>query len=94
MKNDSTTKYVLTLDYGYLPIRYNKDFTESLGLDLIHCLGQNEFGFEKIAYLLLMGKLPDEREKKDFDRIIGKCRTLPTNFTRDVIMISFGGKNW
>lgn len=35
--------------------------------DLIHCLGQNEFGFEKIAYLLLMGKLPDEREKEDFD---------------------------
>lgn len=54
--------------------------------DLIHCLGQNEFGFEKIAYLLLMGKLPDEREKEDFDRIIGECRTLPTNFTRDVIM--------
>lgn len=49
--------------------------------DLIHCLGQNEFGFEKIAYLLLMGKLPDEREKEDFDRIIGECRTLPTNFT-------------
>ena len=54
--------------------------------DLIHCLGQNEFGFEKIAYLLLMGKLPDEREKEDFDRIIGECRILPTNFTRDVIM--------
>lgn len=42
MKNDSTTKYVLTLDYGYLPIRYNKDFTESLGLDLIE-VGPDEF---------------------------------------------------
>ena len=54
--------------------------------DLIHHLGENEFGFEKIAYLLLMGNLPDEREESDFKRIIGECRTLPTNFTRDVIM--------
>ena len=34
--------------------------------DLIHHLGENEFGFEKIAYLLLMGNLPDEREESDF----------------------------
>lgn len=54
--------------------------------DLIHHLGEAEFGFEKIAYLLLMGKLPDEREEKEFKKIIGDCRTLPTNFTRDVIM--------
>lgn len=54
--------------------------------DLIHHLGENEFGFEKIAYLLLMGKLPDEKEESDFKRMIGECRTLPTNFTRDVIM--------
>lgn len=54
--------------------------------DLIHNLGEKEFGFEKIAYLLLMGNLPDEREESDFKRIIGECRTLPTNFTRDVIM--------
>lgn len=54
--------------------------------DLIHHLGETEFGFEKIAYLLLMGNLPDEKEETDFKRIIGECRTLPTNFTRDVIM--------
>lgn len=54
--------------------------------DLIRNLGENEFGFEKIAYLLLMGNLPDEKEEADFKRIIGECRTLPTNFTRDVIM--------
>lgn len=54
--------------------------------ELIHHLGENEFGFEKIAYLLLMGKLPDEKEESDFKRMIGECRTLPTNFTRDVIM--------
>ena len=44
------------------------------------------FGFEKIAYLLLFGQLPSEAELKEFTDIIGKSRTLPTNFTRDVIM--------
>lgn len=54
--------------------------------DLIHSLGENEMGFEKIAYLLLMGELPDEEQQAQFGRLIGECRTLPTNFTRDVIM--------
>ncbi len=45
-----------------------------------------EFGFEKIAYLLLFGQLPSDAELKEFTDIIGKSRTLPTNFTRDVIM--------
>lgn len=54
--------------------------------ELIGSLGPEELGFEKIAYLLLMGELPSEQEEKDFKEIIGKCRSLPTNFTRDVIM--------
>lgn len=54
--------------------------------DLISSLGESEFGFEKIAYLLLMGNLPDAKEEEEFKSIIGECRTLPTNFTRDVIM--------
>lgn len=53
---------------------------------LISDLGPDQLGFEKIAYLLLMGELPTEKEEKEFKEIIGKCRTLPTNFTRDVIM--------
>lgn len=54
--------------------------------ELIGSLKQDEMGFEKIAYLLLMGELPSEEEEKKFRQIIGKCRILPTNFTRDVIM--------
>ncbi|MCI5721921.1 MAG: citrate/2-methylcitrate synthase [Firmicutes bacterium] len=54
--------------------------------ELIGSLDEDEFGFEKFAYLLLMGDLPDEEEERDFKEIIGACRTLPTNFTRDVIM--------
>lgn len=53
---------------------------------LIEELGENEYGFEKTAYLLLFGEKPDEEELKEFKRILGEARNLPTNFTRDVIM--------
>ena len=54
--------------------------------ELINRLAPDEMGFEKIAYLLLMGELPSKEEEKAFREIIGSYRTLPTNFTRDVIM--------
>lgn len=54
--------------------------------ELLSSLGENELGYEKIAYLLLMGELPDESELCQFKNLIGECRTLPSNFTRDVIM--------
>ena len=54
--------------------------------DLINNLGESEFGFEKIAYLLLLGEMPDKDELKEFKKYIRDCRTLPNNFTRDVIM--------
>ena len=53
---------------------------------LIEELGEDELGFEKIAYLLLLGELPDEEELQQFSELVGQCRTLPTNFTRDVLM--------
>ena len=54
--------------------------------NLIGSLGPNEFGFEKIAYLLLFGDLPTPQQLEEFTGILSDCRTLPTNFTRDVIM--------
>lgn len=54
--------------------------------DLIGSLGENELGFEKIAYLLLMGELPSKEAEAEFKGQLGSYRTLPTNFTRDVIM--------
>ena len=54
--------------------------------DLIGSLGETELGYEKIAYLLLMGQMPDSAAAEEFQRLLGECRTLPTNFTRDVIM--------
>ena len=52
---------------------------------LINDLG-DEMGFEKIAYLLLMGELPSPEELATFTKQISDFRTLPTNFARDVIM--------
>lgn len=53
---------------------------------LIGMLGPEEFGFEKSAYLLMFGQLPDEEELAEFAKVLAAVRTLPTNFTRDVIM--------
>lgn len=53
---------------------------------LINDLGSSDMGFEKIAYLLLMGELPLQTEQETFSKLISDCRTLPANFTRDVIM--------
>ena len=53
--------------------------------DLV-AMTKDGFGFEKTAYLLIFGEMPDEKEAERFTEILGKCRCLPTNFTRDVIM--------
>ncbi len=41
---------------------------------------------EECTYLLLFGKLPDTAELKLFQDTLAQVRTLPQNFTRDVIM--------
>lgn len=53
---------------------------------LIDSLRENEFGFEKTSYLLLFGEQPNDNETVEFCRILGECKKLPTNFTRDIIM--------
>ncbi len=54
--------------------------------DLVKGALARRFVFEEAAYLLLFGKLPDERELDDFKAVLSENMTLPTNFTRDVIM--------
>ncbi|MBP3936360.1 MAG: citrate/2-methylcitrate synthase [Clostridia bacterium] len=53
---------------------------------LINALGETDFGFERTAYLLLFGELPTPEQEREFAALLGDSRTLPTNFTRDVIM--------
>lgn len=38
------------------------------------------------AYLLLMGEMPSQEDEQAFKQVLGTARTLPSNFTRDVIM--------
>ena len=58
--------------------------------ELIQSLDDTELGFEKIAYLLLMGDMPQQDEYEEFVQMIADYRALPSNFTRDVIMKKAG----
>ena len=49
-------------------------------------LKDEHFGFEEIAYLLLFGELPNEKELAMFHETLVERRTLPPTFVRDVIM--------
>lgn len=55
-------------------------------IELVNGFRQKRYGFEEVAYLLLFGELPSEEELKTFRHVLASERTLPTNFTRDVIM--------
>ena len=48
----------------------------------------NTFGFEEVAYLLLMGYLPSSEEMERFRNILNHARRLPAGFTEDMIMKS------
>lgn len=47
---------------------------------------ENRLGYEEVAYLLLFGQLPDDKQLSDFKQLIVDSRTMPTNFVRDVVM--------
>ena len=49
-------------------------------------LREKRYGFEEVAYLLMMGKLPTQEELAAFCRQLAYYRTLPNNFVRDVIL--------
>ena len=55
-------------------------------IDLVSGFSEVFFGFEEITYLLLFGKLPTKAEIKEFKQVLNTSRTLPKNFTRDIIM--------
>ncbi len=47
---------------------------------------QDEFGFEQTVYLLLFGELPNKTQLEEFRSYLGGRRSLPDNFTEDMIM--------
>lgn len=56
-------------------------------MDLVPNAGINKrYGFEEIAFLLLMGELPTKAELEEFCGFIAENRVLPANFTEDMIL--------
>lgn len=53
--------------------------------DLVRSLGDG-FGFERTAYLLLIGEEPSKEDLDLFKETLADMRRLPKNFTRDVVM--------
>ena len=49
------------------------------------------YAFEKVTYLLLFGELPSDEEAQEFIKVLERYRSLPRNFTRDVIMKATSG---
>lgn len=49
-------------------------------------VANHQFGYEQCVYLLLFGVLPTRDQLKEFTEYLGALRTLPANFTEDMIM--------
>lgn len=47
---------------------------------------ENRFGYEEIAYLLLLGELPEREQLKRFTSVIDENRQLPNDFFGDMIL--------
>ena len=44
------------------------------------------FGYEEVAYLLLLGRLPKAEELQQFNQILANARQMPAAFTEDMIL--------
>lgn len=49
-------------------------------------VASNTFGYEEVAYLLLMGYLPNKQEMEKFSAMLSRARALPEGFTEDIIL--------
>ncbi|MEG0035862.1 MAG: citrate synthase [Oscillospiraceae bacterium] len=60
------------------------------GIDVENLIEANisagTYGYEEVAYLLLMGKLPNKQQYERFSTILSKSRALPPQFTEDMIL--------
>lgn len=62
------------------------------GIDLENLVdgfvSEERFGYEETAYLILFGTLPTSEELKEFSDILSDYRTLPDQFTENMILAS------
>ncbi len=49
-------------------------------------VSEHRFGFEETAFLLLLGRLPNQTELAQFTELLSEMRSLPPMFTEDMIL--------
>lgn len=54
--------------------------------DLVAGIHDRRYGFEETIYLLLFGRLPNQRELDRFLKVTAEIQDLPGRFVRDVVM--------
>ena len=55
--------------------------------EIVHdCMEKDRFGFEEVAWLLLFGDLPTQKQLDRFCELLAECRELPDEFIEDMIM--------
>ena len=55
--------------------------------DIVTAHQQNgTFGYEEVAYLLLLGHLPTAAQQKRFNDVMARARSMPAAFTEDMIL--------
>ena len=55
--------------------------------DIVNYYAESErFGYEEVSYLLLMGKLPTEKELDHYNEVLNYYRNLPPHFVEDMIL--------
>ena len=55
--------------------------------EIVHSHARDKtFGYEEVAYLLMLGKLPNMQQLATFDRVLSAARELPPGFTEDMII--------
>lgn len=55
--------------------------------EIVEAHAQNgTFGYEEVAYLLLLGQLPTREQLHRFDTVLSAARILPQGFTEDMII--------
>ncbi len=51
-----------------------------------NCDKDDRFGFEEVVFLLMFGELPTKEQLDSFSKLLASQRTLPENFTEDMIL--------
>lgn len=82
----STIKAYSTTEKGKVPCHGELRYRGYNINDIVKRTIETGYGYEKTAYLLLFGEVPDKRSIDEFNEILGEYRKLSPNFIRDYIM--------